>query len=54
VRRIGEDTIEQTEKQEGKVIRITRLTVSQDGKSMKIETTAQRGATMTYIAEKRR
>jgi hypothetical protein len=54
LRRIDEDTIEQTEKQDGKVIRVTRMTVANDGKSMKVETTAQRGTTMTYTAEKQR
>jgi hypothetical protein len=54
LRWIDEDTIEQTEKQDGKVIRVTRMTVANDGKSMKVETTAQRGTTMTYTAEKQR
>jgi len=53
LRRIDEDTIEQTEKQDAKVIRVTRMTVSKEGESMKVEATAQRGGTMTYTAEKR-
>jgi len=55
--RIDEDTIEQTEKRDGKVFRITRMTVSKDGRSMRIEdidtpTDKQRGGSMTYTAEK--
>jgi len=47
-------TIEQTDKQDGKAIRITRMTVSQDGKRMTVEVTdLQRGGRMTYTAEKK-
>jgi len=47
-------TIEQTDKQDGKVIRISRMTISQDGKRMTVEVTdLQRGSRMTYRAEKR-
>jgi len=54
LRRIDDNTIEQTDKEGGKVSRITRMTVSEDGKSMKVESTdKQRGGTMTYTAEKR-
>lgn len=55
LKRIDENTIEETDKQDGKVIRVTRMTVSRDGKSMKVESTStQRGkeSTMTYTAEK--
>jgi len=55
LKRIDENTIEQTDKQVGKVIRVTRMTVSPDGKSMQVESTStQRGkeSTMTYTAEK--
>ena len=55
--RVDDDTIEQTEKQAGKVFRITRMTASRDGKSMTVEDTdkptdKQRGGTMRYTAEK--
>ena len=51
--RIDDDTIEQTEKQDGKVVRVTRMTVSKDGKSMKVESIdKQLGRTATYTAEK--
>jgi hypothetical protein len=54
LKRIGDDTIEETEKQDGKVLRVTLMTVSKDGKSMRVESTdKQRGGTMTYTAEKR-
>jgi hypothetical protein len=54
LKRIADNTIEQTEKQEGKIVRISRMTVSKDGKSMKVESVdKQRGGTMTYTAEKR-
>jgi hypothetical protein len=36
VRRIGADTIEETDKWNGKVVSVTTLTVSADGKSMKV------------------
>ncbi len=57
MRRVDDDTIEQTEKQDGKVFRVTRMTVSKDGRSMRVEDTdkptdKQRGGTMTYTAEK--
>jgi len=48
------DTIDQTEKQAGKIIRATRMIISRDGKTMKVESTdAQRGSQMTYTAEKK-
>jgi hypothetical protein len=56
LRRIDDDTIEETYKQDGKVIRVTLTTVSENGKSMRVESTDRqtgRGATMTYTAEKR-
>lgn len=55
LKRIDENTIEQTDKQGEKVIRVTRMTVSKDGKSMQVESTSrQRGgeSIMTYTAEK--
>lgn len=56
LKRVDDDTIEQTEKRGGKIFRITRMTISGDGKSMKVEATdkkAEKGTTMTYTAEKR-
>jgi hypothetical protein len=51
---IDENTIEQTEKQHGKIVRTARMTVSKDGHSMKVESTdQQRGGRMTYSAEKK-
>lgn len=55
LRRIGDDRIEETERQDGKVLRVTLMTVSRDGKSMRVESAdKQRGGTMTYTAKKRR
>jgi len=58
LKRVNSDTIEQTEKQDGEVFRIIRMTVSKDGKSMNVvdtdkQTGKQKGGTMTYTAEKR-
>ena len=58
LKRVNSDTIEQTEKQDGDVLRIIRMTVSKDGKSMNVvdtdkQTDKQKGGTMTYTAEKR-
>lgn len=55
LRRVNEDTIEQTDKQGGRVIRVSRMTVSKDGKSMKVEVhSKERGedSTMIYTAQK--
>ena len=53
LRLIDEFTIEETDKQDGKIVIVTLMTVSKDGKSMKVESADQlRGSTMTYIAEK--
>lgn len=47
-------TIEETYREGGTVISIKHSTLSDDGKSMTVKSTeAQRGGTMTYIAEKR-
>ena len=51
---IDEYTLEETDKQEGKVITVVRMTVSRDGKSMRVESSdKQRGSTMIYTAERR-
>ena len=50
---IDDYTIEETHKQDGKVIGVKRMTVSKDGKSMRVESAdKKRGTTMTYTAEK--
>lgn len=52
---IDENTIEETDKEGGKILTVMRMTVSKDGSSMKVESSdKQRGGTMTYTAEKRR
>jgi hypothetical protein len=53
LKRIGDDTIEETDKQDGKVVGVSRMTVSKDGKSMKVEyNNKQRGTTTTFMMEK--
>ncbi len=50
---LNHDTIEQTDKHDGRVIRITRLVVSRDGNSMKVESTDEElGRTGKYTAVK--
>jgi hypothetical protein len=51
---IDGSTMEETDKQDGKVMTVARMTVSRDGKSMRVESSdKQRGGSMTYTAEKR-
>ena len=51
---IDEYTLEETDKQDGKVTTVARITVTKDGKSMRVESSdKQRGSTMTYSAERR-
>jgi hypothetical protein len=51
--RIDDYTIEETSKQDGKIVGVKRMTVSKDGKSMKVETAdKKRRTTMTYVAQK--
>ncbi len=46
-------TLEETDKLEGKIISVTRSTVSRDGKSMRVEmANKQHGQTMVYTAKK--
>jgi hypothetical protein len=53
LKRIGDYTIEETSKQDGKVVGVKRMTISKDGKSMTVEAAdKKRGTTMTYTAEK--
>jgi len=50
---IDDYTIEETDKQDGKTMTVARMTVSKDGKSMRVESSdKQRGGTMTYTAAK--
>jgi hypothetical protein len=54
LKRISDNTIVETDKQDGGVHYRLRLAVSPDGKSMKvIETDSERGTTMTYIMKKK-
>jgi hypothetical protein len=53
LKRIGDDTIEETDKREGKIVGVFRMTVSKDGKSIHGEyTDKQRGTTTTFTMEK--
>ena len=53
LKRIGDDTIEETDKREGKVVGVSRMTVSKDGKSIQVQfTDKQRGTTTTFTMEK--
>lgn len=53
VKRIDKNTIEETDKREGKVIAVLRLTVSSDGKSMTAEVNDKlHGTTSRFVAEK--
>jgi hypothetical protein len=50
---INDYTLEEVDKNDGKILTIIRMSVSQDGKTMKVESSdKQRGGTMTYTAEK--
>jgi hypothetical protein len=53
LKRIGDDTIEETDKREGKVVSVSRRTVSKDGKSIKVEyNDKQHGTTTTFLMQK--
>jgi hypothetical protein len=53
LKRIGDDTIEETDKREGKIVGIYRITVSKDGKSIQAEyTDKERGTKMSFRMEK--
>jgi hypothetical protein len=53
LKRVGDDTIEETDKRDGKIVGVYRMTVSKDGKSIKAEyTDKQRGTTMAFTMEK--
>jgi hypothetical protein len=50
---IDENTFEETDKHDGKILTVSRMKVSNDGTSMSVESTdKQRGGTMTYTAER--
>lgn len=50
---IDENTFEETDKHDGKVLTVSRMTVSKDGTIMTVESVdKQRGTTMTFTAEK--
>ena len=45
--------MEETDKQDGKIVSIGRTIVARDGKLMRVEVSSKaRGQTMTYTAEK--
>ena len=53
LKRIGARTIEETDKRDGKVVGVYRMTVSSDGKSIDVEyTNKERGTTTTFTMEK--
>jgi hypothetical protein len=53
LKRVGNDTIEETDKRDGKVVGVYRMTVSSDGKSIKAEyNDKQHGTTMSFTMEK--
>jgi hypothetical protein len=53
LKRIGQDTIEETDKRDGKVVGVSHMTVSKDGKSIQVDyTDKERGTTTTFTMEK--
>jgi hypothetical protein len=53
LKRVGDDTIEETDKRDGKVVGVGRMTVSKDGKAIQAQYTDKRdGTTMKYTMEK--
>ena len=54
LKRIGNDTIEETDKRDGKVVGIYRMTVSSDGKQIHAQyTDKERGTTTSFTMEKK-
>jgi hypothetical protein len=54
LKRIGNDTIEETDKRDGKVVGVSRMTVSSDGKTIKAEYNDKlHDTTMTFTMEKK-
>jgi hypothetical protein len=55
VKQMGKNTIEETDKRDGKVISVARITVAPDGKSMTVAVTDKlRGTTSQFMAESSR
>ena len=53
VKRIGKDTIEETDKRDGKIVGVYRMTISSDGKSIHAEyNDKEHGTTMSFTMEK--
>lgn len=53
LKRIGADTIEETDKRDGKVVGVSHMTVSKDGKSIQVEyNDKQHGTTTSFTMEK--
>ena len=53
LKKVDANTIEETDKRNGKVISVTRMTVAPDGKSLKMETQDKvHNATVSSTAEK--
>jgi hypothetical protein len=53
LKRIDDHTIEETDKRDGKVVEVAKMTVSPDGKKMTVVATDKlTGRTSTYVAEK--
>jgi hypothetical protein len=53
VKRIGENTIEETDKRGGKVVEVTRFTLSADGKTMTVSMESKvKGTTHQFLAHK--
>jgi hypothetical protein len=53
LKRIGNDTIEETDKRDGKVVAVYRMTISADGKSIKAEYNDKlHGTTMSFTMQK--
>ncbi len=53
LKRIGDDTIEETDRRDGKIVGVYRMTVSADGKTIKAQyTDKQRGTTTAFTMEK--
>jgi hypothetical protein len=54
LKRVAANTIEETDKRDGKVVGVSSMTVSKDGKSIKIDyTNKERGTTTSYTMEKK-
>jgi hypothetical protein len=54
VKKIGPDTIEETDKRNGKVVGVSKMTVSKDGKSMKSDyMDKEHGTTSSFTLEKK-